>query len=256
MVTRSLAKQEDDTYGFTPLHYACMSPEVRVKTIKYLLRSKADPCQLADASVGAVTPLIISAMVGNAENIRELLSNFEGEEIFKADIQNDRSPLHFAAKFGHSEALLAMLDHRPHLLSPDDPIDKAGCTPLWVACRHGKMLAAKVLIEHKADINHDLLEQNATVKLVANDSNDPVDWDESKHFFLLGTTPLHTAVLGGHSEVVKLLITGNKKCYKPREGLDLLHRAVCIGNVEVIKVLAELGNNIEINVNAGRSKGG
>jgi len=250
MVTRSLAKDE---YGFTPLHYACMSPQVRVKTIKHLLNSKADPCQLSEANVGTVTPLIISAMVGNADNIRELLPNFEREEIFTAESQNDRSPLHFAAKFGHSIALLAMLDHRPGKLSPD-PIDKAGCTPLWVACRHGKELAAKVLIEHGADINHDLLLQKATVNLVVDETNDPVDWDERKHFFLLGTTPLHTAVLGGHLEVVKLLITGGKRCKPPREGLDLLHRAVCVGNAEVIKVLAMDCDNIKLNVNAGRSK--
>jgi ankyrin repeat protein len=248
-----------DEHGLTPLHYACLSVDGRVETIKHLLGCNADPCIESGPSSGCVTPLIIAAMVGNATNIETLLefSKRTGEEMFKAEKDNTRNPLHFAAKFGHDKALETMFSKVTDYLRPPapDPVDKAGCTPLWVACRHGKKLAAEVLIKYKANINHELLLQNETLALAVDDfQKKAADWDDSKHLFLVGTTPLHTAVLGGHSGIVKLLI--DKKCAAPREGLDLLHRAVCTGNKEVVEILAKRGEDIGMKVNAGRSKSG
>ena len=116
-----------------------------------------------------------------------------------------------------------------------------------------------------ASAHHDLFQQKeagAAFELEIDKKTKPEDWDVDTHAFLLGTTPLHTAVLGGHSEVVELLL--DKKCAPPLKALDLLHRAVCtgaariggvrIGHAKVIELLATRGEAIGMDVNAGRSK--
>jgi ankyrin repeat protein len=244
----------DGSFGFTPLHYACMSREDRSKTIKLLLERGAEPCQPSQTSAGALTPLVIAAMVGITSNIRALLAfskQCERNDLFKAEQQNGRSPLHFAAKLGHAEALKAMLESK--CAPTPDPVDKLGCTPLWVACRHGRKDAAQALIDFNANINHDLCLQKEVLAATSGDASSPESWDENKHFFLQGTTPLHTAVLSGHSDVVKLLICdAQDRCKAPQEGLDLLHRAVAAGYDKVAEVLAVHGHRIKLDVNAGR----
>src|ERR1700757_1958731 len=59
-------------------------------------------------------------------------------------------PIHDAARKGDANKIKALLQADPKLVADRD---KNGDTPLHVACLHGQLAAAQVLIEAGADVN-------------------------------------------------------------------------------------------------------
>ena len=112
------------------------------------------------------------------------------------------TPLHFAARRGNDEIVKLLLEHPK--VNVDDR-DSSGKTALHMACSEGQSRVCQLLLDKRADI-----------KAVTADN----------------TTPLHTAVLNGHSQVATMILNQGKKnrCNRIGERItgvisELLHQA-------------------------------
>lgn len=85
-----------------------------------------------------------------------------------------------------------MLARNPSLATARDP---DGWTALHWAARQGQKQAVQILLRHCADIN-----------AVQENSGEPDTEDERQQKEKDGRTPLHSAVYGGHLEIVRLLL--------------------------------------------------
>ena len=86
------------------------------------------------------------------------------------------TPLHFAARRGNEEIVKVLLEHSKVKV---DEKDSSGKTALHMACSEGQSRVCQLLLDNGADI-----------KAVTNDN----------------TTPLHDAILNGHSEVAEMIL--------------------------------------------------
>jgi len=91
------------------------------------------------------------------------------------------TPLHFAARRGNDEIVKVLLEH-PKVKFDDR--DSSGKTALHMACSEGQSRVCQLLLDKGADI-----------KAVAADN----------------TTPLHNAILNGHSQLATMILTQGKK---------------------------------------------
>lgn len=102
-----------------------------------------------------------------AKRVREENSDTNGEEEVQENYSSwirrisfppgprnmeSTSPLYFAASFGHTPLLKAILQFDPEA-STEEPGSRYGSTPLHVACWRGHRDTIKALIEHGADYN-------------------------------------------------------------------------------------------------------
>ena len=103
-----------------------------------------------------------------------------------------------------------------------DCVDKAGCTPLFHACRGGYACLLPLLFKSKADPN--------------TPNNE-------------GVTPLHIACRMGHAKCVRLLLENNVdwKCFDPK-GHNALIIAATSGHSEVVAELLSAGVDMEDHV--------
>ena len=119
----------------------------------------------------------------NADETKLLLD--KGADPNVKDVKNQRTPLHWAARFGKSHCLKLLLDKNVNI----NEVDLWGMTPLHLAARDGHEECVKLLLDANAD---------------------PIAVDNEKR------TPLHLAARDGHEECVKLLqfTTVKNKIYK------------------------------------------
>lgn len=134
----------DNVRGFTPLHEAAEHQHAAV--LRRLLRAGADP----DArNQWRQTPLWQAAWQAWHDNtqIARLLVAF-GAEI---DLPDDKghTPLHMAARSGHTPLVAYLLDQGAAINHPSD----RGRTPLYQAVVANARPAARLLLQHGADPN-------------------------------------------------------------------------------------------------------
>ena len=91
------------------------------------------------------------------------------------------TPLHFAARRGNDEIVKVLLEHPK--VKVDDR-DSSGKTAFHMACSEGQSRVCQLLLDKGADI-----------KAVTADN----------------TTPLHTAILNGHSQLATMILNQGKK---------------------------------------------
>ena len=127
----------------------------------------------------------------------------------------DTTPLFTAVKKGDVAAVEALLKKDPRLVGV---ADSAGNTPLHVAVRAGKPSIAKVLLDHKADVN-------ARTKR--------------------GVTPAHYAAAAGSRELLELLQKrGADLRAAERGGRSALHYAAGSGNRDLVTYLLDQKLNV------------
>ncbi|XP_031252589.1 putative E3 ubiquitin-protein ligase XBAT31 [Pistacia vera] len=135
------------------------------------------------------TPLMVAAMHGKASCVKKLIES--GAFILKFDSLHGRTCLHYAAYYGHSDCLQAILT-----AGRTSPIanswgfarfvnirDESGTTPLHLAARHGWSACV-----------HNLLDNGALVCASTGGNGYP------------GSTPLHFAAQGGSLECIRELL--------------------------------------------------
>jgi len=162
------------------------------------------------------------------------------------------APIHDAARKGDVNKIKALLQVDPKLVADQD---KNGDTPLHVACLHGQLAAAQVLIDAGADVNAKNSYGAFTpgdLGAVFSSSNhqDPVslltvhgvDSRDMKN----GYTPLHLCLFASrHKEIMELLIAkGADVNAQASSGASPLFFAVLRDQPDDVKFLIEKGANV------------
>lgn len=207
--------------GATPMHYAAVEGLLNV----------------AEALVAA------AQLQGGAESTTSLVNcNFAKVYNRHLDAYTKRAPLGLAAESGFQEVASVLLSAGAELeaASPDD------CrTPLWLACRHSRVAAARLFLHHGANTGAkdsqgvSVLEaamaggnEDLVLALVAHGVGDVNDTAGS---------PLRDAVRSGKRAIVEALLTHGAAVHpKPGSaGLMPLHAACEKGDEYLVSLLVK-----------------
>ena len=199
------------------------------------------------------TPLHFAAAYGKLEAVYELL-RLGGKASMTKVAGTMGIPLHQAVLGGHKEVVLALLDAG----CPLDVVTSVGRNVLHFAVQGGHVDVIGLLVERGLDVNRGDADNYTPLHLAAVNGK-----LEAVHELLrlggkasltkvAGTdgTPLHQAVLGGHKEVMLVLLDGG--C--PINVVDSNGRNVldfAVGHVDLIGLLVERG----LDVNGGDADG-
>ena len=261
------------TTGATVLHAAAVGGSVEV--IREVLSTN---CNINAIDNDGETPLSVAAVKGNTEAVLELI----GHGAKKAIVAGVRgTPLHQAAGFGHASTVKAMLKagcpvnvvssiggsvlHAASMYGHVEVMDmllSRGCdvratdyggnTPLdYAACR-GEVNAVLKLSRHGADKNTTggtyggpvlaaaALRHWSTVQVML-DEGFPADGVATD-----GQTLLHIVAAGGNATLLQQLAKGGFNVSRmDHYGLTPLHYAVMCRRDPCVKILMELGANVQ-----------
>ncbi|XP_058818348.1 serine/threonine-protein phosphatase 6 regulatory ankyrin repeat subunit A isoform X2 [Topomyia yanbarensis] len=217
--------------GATALHYACQVTKDEVKTengdreIVKLLQENGADVSLTTKSTND-TCFHAVALAGNNDVLMELISHLSATETQKAMNRQSSvgwTPLLIACNRGHMELVNTLLANHARV----DVFDNEGRSALHLAAEHGFLQVSDALISNKAFIN-----------------------SKSRN----GRTALHLAAMNGYEELVKFLIQDHHAVV---DILTLrkqtpLHLAAASGQMNVCKLLLELGANIDATDDVGQ----
>jgi ankyrin repeat protein len=169
---------------------------------------------LVDAKKSGVSALLTAVYHRQPEIARLLVEQSAPLDIFEASALGD---------VGRLRKLLAEDPGRVNAVAPD------GFTPLGLASFFGHAGAAQLLLENGADPN--LPAQNATK-----------------------VAPLHSAVAGGNTEIVRDLLAHGADVHARQEGgFTPLHNAAFEGEEELIELLLAHGSDRAARSDAGKT---
>merc|ERR1712228_974097 len=234
MVEQSNIIDHSDDLRRTPLFFAaaCSSPE----PLKYLIQkgAKIDIKGLVSKnnSDDEVSPLLIAVKYGKAHNVPYLLGvdcNDDGkqneEEVMakyadvvnqKLDKRSNKTLLHVAAYYGHSEVVSILLEYGAN---PKALMKGTRISALHLAAQFGHLEVCRILIEHSK------APKNKRALLLK---------DNSKKI------PLIYAIMNGHLNVVKYMLSIGCPVYcKDSSDNAAIHYAAAYGWNDILKCLME-----------------
>ncbi|KAI9762377.1 MAG: hypothetical protein M1840_001270 [Geoglossum simile] len=244
MLSRGADPNAEDIRGETPLYVAVQLGHY--ETVKMLLSYGAD--QTIQSRVSSNTPVLVAAGMGSVKLVA--LLTFQGAVPCSANVQ---ARLLSAAMNGNDEVVQALLDcgADPNIKNPD------GKTPLFLAAMRGHAKVVELLlvegghaetvdlllakgVDRTPKCNKLLLTsaaRNGNFGIVNALLESGANPDPKSSY---GGTPLFLAVMGGHAEVVKLLLAkganGTIECKR-----TLLSFAAGNGNFTIVDTLLESG---------------
>ncbi|MGE0010135.1 MAG: ankyrin repeat domain-containing protein [Candidatus Babeliales bacterium] len=214
-----------------------------------ILQKDATHIQTESAETTSYSSLWDAVMNGSYEEVEQLLAtginvnDYEGESALHAAAQKGDlalaklllehgadvhaksyeagwTPLHQAAAFGHLALLELLVAHGANVQEETQPIAdnmyNAFETPLPVACRAGHLDVVQFLVEHGVTLSP----------------------EESY-------APLYNAVASGNSEIVAYLLAKGADCRNYEQNPPLLVEACMQEHIEIVKLLAAHGYNID-----------
>lgn len=217
--------------GATALHYAChitkedvIVPNSDREIVKMLLENGADVSLTTKQTTE--TCFHYCAVAGNNDVLQEMLTHMNATDVQKALNRQSSvgwTPLLIACNRGHMELVNTLLANHARV----DVFDIEGRSALHLAAEHGYLQVCDALLTNKAFIN-----------------------SKSR----VGRTALHLAAMNGYSHLVKFLIRDHAAV------IDILtlrkqtplHLAAASGQIEVCKLLLELGANIDATDDLGQ----
>lgn len=217
--------------GATALHYACgvTKDEVTVPSsdreiVRFLLENGADVSLQTKQS--QETCFHYCAVAGNNEILTEMISHMTATDVSKALNRQSSvgwTPLLIASNRGHMELVNNLLTNHARV----DVFDIEGRSALHLAAEHGFLQVCDALLTSKAFIN-----------------------SKSR----VGRTALHLSAMNGFTHLVKFLIRDHNAV------IDILtlrkqtplHLAAASGQIEVCKLLLELGASIDATDDLGQ----
>ncbi len=253
------------------------------KVIQLLFKKNA---QIDLKSSNGITPLYCAASGGHTEIVEMFLARDTEVNSLSRD---EWSSLHGAAFGGHTETVKTLLHHNAHI----NQISKSGCSSLHLAAEQGKTKVIEILLDNGALIDHQagmliwtslhratvgnhkdsveiLLDKGAQVNLQDRDGCSPLyitaDSGNSEIAKILlmhkaqidlvhksGYSPLWIAVEKNHGEIVQLLLNNGAQANLKVRGCTLLHRALLLGNLPIMKQLLKEGADLNIHDNSGKT---
>ncbi|KAF5298214.1 hypothetical protein FQA39_LY02638 [Lamprigera yunnana] len=220
---------DENKSGFTAVHLAAKNGHGQVLEV---LRS-TNTLRITSKKLG-VTALHIAAYFGQADTVRELLTNIPGT--VKSDPPSGASlvptlgnesgmtPLHFAAFSGNENVVRLLLNSAG--VQVDAASHENGYNPMHLACFGGHTTVVGLLLSRSAE----LLESH------------------DKH----GRRGLHIAAMHGHYQMVEVLLgQGAEINATDKNGWTPLHYASRAGCFDVVKLLTESGASPKSETNLG-----
>uniref|UniRef100_A0A3Q1JBU0 Ankyrin repeat and sterile alpha motif domain containing 1A n=1 Tax=Anabas testudineus TaxID=64144 RepID=A0A3Q1JBU0_ANATE len=220
-----------DSTGYTPLHHAALNGHSKV--VEALLRNEA-LTNIADNK--GCYPLHLAAWKGDEHIVKLLIhqgpshpklneqSCVDHKEFkrcgpfdpyINAKNNDNETPLHCAAQYGHSQVVRLLLEE---LTDPTMRNNKFE-TPLDLAALYGRLEVVKLLL-------------NAHPNLLS--------CNTKKH------TPLHLASRNGHLSVVEVLLDAGMDINYETEKGSALHEAALFGKTDVVQKLLSAGVDVNI----------
>uniref|UniRef100_A0A8U8C8X5 Uncharacterized protein n=1 Tax=Geospiza parvula TaxID=87175 RepID=A0A8U8C8X5_GEOPR len=242
--------------GFTPLHIACKKNHIRVMELLLKTGASIDAVTevggLSPSSALLVlhgqcgqhaslppsqddqTPLHCAARIGHTGMVKLLLENNANPNLATTA---GHTPLHITAREGHMDTALALLEKG----ASQTCMTKKGFTPLHVAAKYGKVDVAELLLAHNAQPNAAGKVRVASVGGVVLSSLSPQN----------GYTPLHIAAKQNQMEVASSLLQyGASANAESMQGVTPLHLAAQEGHADMVALLfskqanGNLGNKV------------
>nr|QDQ16921.1 trpn [Danaus plexippus] len=253
--------------GETPLHMACRSckPDVVRHLLEFVKSHKGE--KVSSTYIDAVDEDGASALHFAGQITKEeVIKPSADKEVVKclmeygADVslhtrQNHETAFHFCAIAGNNDVLTEMITDMSatdvsRALNKQNSI---GWTPLLIACHRGHMELVNTLLSNHARVDVFDVEGRSALHLAAERGFLQVcDALLTNKAFINskarnGRTALHLAAMNGYAHLVKFLIRDHNAMI---DVLTLkkqtpLHLAAAFGQIEVCKLLLELGANID-----------
>uniref|UniRef100_A0AAZ3R4U0 Ankyrin repeat and sterile alpha motif domain containing 1A n=1 Tax=Oncorhynchus tshawytscha TaxID=74940 RepID=A0AAZ3R4U0_ONCTS len=221
-----------DSTGYTPLHHAALNGHSEV--VESLLRNEA-LTNIADNK--GCYPLHLAAWKGDQRIVRLLIHqgpshpklNEQHKELkrcgpfdlhINAKNNDNETPLHCAAQYGHTQVVRLLLEE---LTDPTMRNNKFE-TPLDLAALYGRLEVVKLLLTAHPNL---------------------LSCNTKKH------TPLHLASRNGHLAVVEVLLDAGMDINYETEKGSALHEAALFGKTDVVQKLLREGVNVNMVDNKG-----
>ncbi|XP_051913140.1 ankyrin repeat and SAM domain-containing protein 1A-like isoform X6 [Hippocampus zosterae] len=220
-----------DSTGYSPLHHAALNGHSEV--VELLLRNEA-LTNIADNK--GCYPLHLAAWKGDEQIVRLLIhqgpshpklneqSSVDHKEFkrcgpfdpyINAKNNDNETPLHCAAQYGHSQVVRLLLEE---LTDPTMRNNKFE-TPLDLAALYGRLEVVKLLLSAHPNL---------------------LSCNTKKH------TPLHLASRNGHLSVVEVLLDAGMDINYETEKGSALHEAALFGKIDVVQKLLSAGIDVNI----------
>ncbi|XP_077405349.1 ankyrin repeat and SAM domain-containing protein 1A isoform X4 [Vanacampus margaritifer] len=220
-----------DSTGYSPLHHAALNGHSEV--VELLLRNEA-LTNIADNK--GCYPLHLAAWKGDEHIVRLLIhqgpshpklneqSSVDHKEFkrcgpfdpyINAKNNDNETPLHCAAQYGHSPVVRLLLEE---LTDPTMRNNKFE-TPLDLAALYGRLEVVKLLLSAHPNL---------------------LSCNTKKH------TPLHLASRNGHLSVVEVLLDAGMDINYETEKGSALHEAALFGKTDVVHKLLSAGIDVNI----------
>uniref|UniRef100_A0A3Q1CUG7 Ankyrin repeat and sterile alpha motif domain containing 1A n=1 Tax=Amphiprion ocellaris TaxID=80972 RepID=A0A3Q1CUG7_AMPOC len=220
-----------DNTGYTPLHHAALNGHSDV--VEALLRNEA-LTNIADNK--GCYPLHLAAWKGDEHIVKLLIhqgpshpklneqSSVDHKEFkrcgpfdpyINAKNNDNETPLHCAAQYGHSRVVRLLLEE---LTDPTMRNNKFE-TPLDLAALYGRLEVVKLLLSAHPNL---------------------LSCNTKKH------TPLHLASRNGHLPVVEVLLDAGMDINYETEKGSALHEAALFGKTDVVQKLLSAGIDVNI----------
>ncbi|XP_034152026.1 ankyrin repeat and SAM domain-containing protein 1A isoform X4 [Esox lucius] len=226
-----------DSTGYTPLHHAALNGHSEV--VEALLRNEA-LTNIADNK--GCYPLHLAAWKGDQRIVRLLIhqgpshpklneqsSSVEHKEFkrcgpfdlhMNAKNNDNETPLHCAAQYGHSEVVRLLLEELTDPTMRNNRFE----SPLDLAALYGRLEVVKLLLTAHPNL---------------------LSCNTKKH------TPLHLASRNGHLPVVEVLLDAGMDINYETEKGSALHEAALFGKTDVVQKLLSAGINVNMLDNRG-----
>ncbi|XP_073326168.1 ankyrin repeat and SAM domain-containing protein 1A isoform X1 [Pagrus major] len=219
-----------DSTGYSPLHHAALNGHSEV--VEALLRNEA-LTNIADNK--GCYPLHLAAWKGDEHIVKLLIhqgpshpklneqSSVDHKEFkrcgpfdpyINAKNNDNETPLHCAAQYGHSGVVRLLLEE---LTDPTMRNNKFE-TPLDLAALYGRLEVVKLLLSAHPNL---------------------LSCNTKKH------TPLHLASRNGHLSVVEVLLDAGMDINYETERGSALHEAALFGKADVVQKLLSAGINVK-----------
>ena len=171
-----------------------------------------------------VVPLYLAARLGFHRLAAHLIARHPADVNARNDWEDmEETAMHAAAKGGHSDILLLLLEHDADV----DSRDWENATSLHWASDRGTLSVGQYLLDHGADV----------------DARD-----------IRGLTPLFDAAREGHVEFAQILLEhGAVIDARNNEGGTSLHMAVEMGKIEVARMLLEHSADVNTRDKSGKT---